>query len=138
MTVLVQPVSALAIACTTALGQIPPGAVGIDRETYLDQLEGFWLAECIANWTGLQTEGRRQVPPFYTDADWPTTFDGRMLRFVTDQDPWKADDDTDIEYVYQSLMNEHATPCSVRRRSRRDGPSMSTISSGSATRVHAN
>ncbi len=110
MTVLVQPVSALAIACTTALGQIPPGAVGIDRETYLDQLEGFWLAECIANWTGLQTEGRRQVPPFYTDADWPTTFDGRMLRFVTDQDPWKADDDTDIEYVYQSLMNEHATP----------------------------
>ncbi len=91
-------------------GGTPPGATELNRDTYTDQLEGFWLAQCIANWTGLQTEGRRNTPPFYTDNDWPTTFDGRSLRFITDQDPWSADDDTDIEYVYASLMDEHFTP----------------------------
>jgi len=85
----------------------PVGAIEVDREVYADQVEGFWLAQCIANWTGLQTEGRRTEPPFYTDADWPLTFDGRNLRLITDQDPWNADDDTDIEYVYAHLMHEH-------------------------------
>ncbi|MCR9076153.1 MAG: ADP-ribosylglycohydrolase family protein, partial [bacterium] len=61
-------------------------------------------------WTGLQTEGARKEPPFYTDADWPMTSDGRALRFVTDQDPWQADDDTDIEYVYAHLMHQHQRP----------------------------
>ena len=88
----------------------PQGAIELDRDAYSDQLEGFWLAQCIANWTGLQTEGRRNEPPFYTDADWPMTFDGRTLRFITDQDPWNADDDTDIEYVYAHLMHQHQRP----------------------------
>lgn len=88
----------------------PIGATELDRETYANQIEGFWLAQSIANWTGLQTEGRRQVAPFYTDTDWPLTFDGRSLQFVTDHDPWPADDDTDIEYVYAALMNQHYTP----------------------------
>ncbi|MBN2742850.1 MAG: ADP-ribosylglycohydrolase family protein, partial [Marinilabiliaceae bacterium] len=26
--------------------------VVISRTQYLDQLEGFWLGQCIANWTG--------------------------------------------------------------------------------------
>ena len=29
----------------------------IDKNQYRDQLEGFWLGQCIANWTGLITEG---------------------------------------------------------------------------------
>jgi hypothetical protein len=75
----------------------------IDRADYADRLRALWLAECIANWTGIQTEGDRTSPPFYTDADW-TSFG-----FILDQDPWYADDDTDIEYVYCHLMNQHQT-----------------------------
>lgn len=96
--------------CAFAAAAPPQGAIELDRDVYTDRIEGFWLAQCIANWTGLQTEGRRNEPPFYTDADWPTTFDGRTLRFITDQDPWNADDDTDIEYVYAHLMHQHQRP----------------------------
>jgi len=28
----------------------------ISRDSYRDQLYGFWLGQCIANWTGLVTE----------------------------------------------------------------------------------
>lgn len=75
----------------------------IDRNDYADRLRALWLGECIANWTGIQTEGDRSAPPFYTDDDWSG------FGFVLDQDPWKADDDTDIEYVYCHLMNKHQT-----------------------------
>ena len=102
---------AMCAACAQSQGvsSIPQGALEVDRDQYADQIQGFWVAQAIANWTGLRTEGRRSVPPFYTDADWPTTFDGRQLFFVTDQDPWLADDDTDIEYVYAHLMNLHGS-----------------------------
>jgi len=30
--------------------------IAIDRATYHNQLHGFWLGQCIANWTGLITE----------------------------------------------------------------------------------
>ncbi|MFC1620223.1 ADP-ribosylglycohydrolase family protein [Candidatus Neomarinimicrobiota bacterium] len=73
----------------------------INRSDYTDRLQGMWLAECIANWTGIQTEGRRTEPPFYTDADWS------LFGLVLDQDPWLADDDTDIEYVYLHLLGSH-------------------------------
>jgi hypothetical protein len=77
----------------------------IDRADYADRLRALWLGECIANWTGIQTEGHRSSPPFYDDSDWgPGGFD-----FVLDQDPWWADDDTDIEYVYCHLMDQHGT-----------------------------
>jgi len=77
----------------------------IDRADYADRLRALWLGECIANWTGIQTEGDRSSPPFYDDSDWgPGGFD-----FVLDQDPWWADDDTDIEYVYCHLMDQHGT-----------------------------
>lgn len=80
----------------------------ISEADYADRLRGYWLAQVIANWTGLRTEGARIAPPFYTDADWPTTFDGRSLVFVVSQNPWAADDDTDIEYVYLHLLDQHA------------------------------
>ena len=28
----------------------------VSRNDYFDKLKGFWLAQCIANWTGLVTE----------------------------------------------------------------------------------
>ncbi|MGB1362944.1 MAG: hypothetical protein ACPG7V_06780, partial [Flavobacteriaceae bacterium] len=32
------------------------GLISISRDQYKDQLYGFWLGQCIANWTGLVTE----------------------------------------------------------------------------------
>lgn len=103
-------IASVALLASAARAAPPAGAIELDRDVYADRIEGFWLAQCIANWTGLQTEGVRKEPPFYTDADWPMTSDGRALRFVTDQDPWQADDDTDIEYVYAHLMHQHQRP----------------------------
>ena len=39
----------------------------ISRSEYKDKLRGFWLGSCIANWTGLKTEGQRNTKPYYTD-----------------------------------------------------------------------
>src|SRR5436309_2132409 len=76
-------------------------ARAINRDVYLDRLHAMWLGEVIANWTGLQTEGARIEPPFFTDADWGTTPPGfpHPLGFIADLDPWPADDNTDVEYV---------------------------------------
>ncbi|CAG1010711.1 hypothetical protein PHYC_03910 [Phycisphaerales bacterium] len=92
---------------------IPAAAQGprlISESDYAQRLRGFWLAQCIANWTGLRTEGARQSAPFYTDSDWGTAFDGRQIFFVLNQNPWWADDDTDIEYVYLHLLNQLQSP----------------------------
>ncbi len=80
----------------------------IDRTTHADRLEAMWLAQCIANWTGLRGEGQRTQPPFPTDADWGTNLGRGTLEFVL-QDPWGADDDTDIEYVWLHLMDQHGS-----------------------------
>lgn len=85
----------------------------VDRAEYRNRLRGMWLGECIANWTGIRTEGAREAPPFFTDADWGTLPPGyppwQVLDFVTHFDPWPADDDTDIEYVYLHLLDHHQT-----------------------------
>lgn len=74
----------------------------VSRLEYKDQLKGFWLGGCIGNWTGLPTENRRTDFPFFTDSDFgPGKYD-----YVLDQDPWGADDDTDIEYVYQNAIEK--------------------------------
>lgn len=102
----------------------------ISRSAYKDKLEGFWLAQCIANWTGLVTEmdkvgniGEVKTGDFYTRHDWgqpdqPNIWsDGQpsdlsetidfVLRDSTEI--WGADDDTDIEYIYQELLLQHQT-----------------------------
>ncbi|PCJ90958.1 MAG: heme biosynthesis protein HemY [Flavobacteriaceae bacterium] len=86
-------------------------SIKIDRDSYKDRLKGFWLGGCIANWTGLTTELSRNNPPFYTDKDWDTYNEERKvtIEFILNQDPWKADDDTDIEYVYQHAMELYNT-----------------------------
>jgi hypothetical protein len=99
----------LAAAAAPALAAPPRELAKAD---YLSRLHGMWLAECVANWTGIKTEGRRSAPPFLTDADWGANpfpeAPGINVNYVLDQNPWWADDDTDIEYVYLDLLTTHA------------------------------
>jgi hypothetical protein len=94
----------------------------ISRDAYHEKLQGFWLGQCIANWTGLRTEGVRKEAPFYTDQAWGTDHGrrGQTIEFVLekDGDVWGADDDTDIEYIYQTILDQNnvsvATPAMIR------------------------
>jgi hypothetical protein len=105
-----------------------PSDMKLSRAAYADKLYGFWLAQCIANWTGLVTEMDKIGIPtkegkgagFYTRVDWgkpdqPNLWGSnnysRNIDFVfADQDSiWGADDDTDIEYIYQSLLYDNKT-----------------------------
>jgi len=95
---------AVAWAVSSASGQVADRV--LDWDEYESKLRGLWLAQCVANWTGLQTEGDRQFAPFYTDADWAAPIGTGSVDFILDLDPWPADDDTDIEYVYIHLMGE--------------------------------
>ena len=100
----------------------------ISRSAYTNKLKGFWLAQCIANWTGLVTEmdkigniGEIKTGPFYTRDDWgkedqPAYWGGtkdfsRTIDFVFEGEDgkWGADDDTDIEYIYQHLLHTNKT-----------------------------
>jgi len=102
----------------------------ISRAAYADKLYGFWLAQCIANWTGLVTEmdkvgniGETKTGDFYTREDWgkpdqPNIWsDGvpshlsKNIDFVfkDENEIWGADDDTDIEYMYQYLLYTNKT-----------------------------
>ena len=81
----------------------------ISRQEYAERIEGLWLGQCIGNWTGLQTEGKRLKPPFFTDLDWKSETNKKGFDFVLSKegDVWGADDDTDIEYIYQHLLSQH-------------------------------
>ncbi len=102
----------------------------VSRSAYLDKLSGFWLGQCIANWTGLVTEmdkigniGPIKTGAFYTRDNWgkpdePNIWGGGLtgnlsptIDFIfQDEDGiWGADDDTDIEYIYQDLLYTHHT-----------------------------
>ena len=94
----------------------------ISRARYVDQLQGFWLGQCIANWTGLITEMDKIEAPFYTDNNWgkpdqPNIWghylpnSNKMIDyfFINEGSAWYADDDTDIEYMYQHLLEYHNT-----------------------------
>ena len=101
-----------------------PDDLVISRQAYVDKLYGFWLGQCIANWTGLITEmdkigGEGPTGEFYTRDDWgqpdqpnirgttsPTAIDWVL---VDEDEIWGADDDTDIEYIYQHLLLSHQT-----------------------------
>lgn len=93
----------------------------ISRKKYLDQLEGFWLGESIANWTGLITEMDKVKPPFYTSKDWGKPDQKNIwgnyvphskiidFYFLKKGSPWGADDDTDLEYIYQDMLEKSKT-----------------------------
>lgn len=101
----------------------------ISRQDYVNQLYGFWLGQCIANWTGLITEMDKiggqglngKGAGFYTRVNWqgpdePNIWGSNVLRdtidfyFEPEGGIWGADDDTDIEYMYQHLLYTHKTP----------------------------
>ncbi len=100
------------------------------RDRYYDQLQGFWLGQCIGNWTGLVTEmdkignvGEIKTGDFYTRDDWgkpdqpsiwgegvPSDLSATIDYVFIDEDSvWGADDDTDIEYMYQHLLYTNST-----------------------------
>jgi hypothetical protein len=104
--------------------------ITINREDYFNQLQGFWLGTCIGNWTGLVTEmdkignvGEIKTGDFYTREDWgqpdqpsiwsegvPSDLSATIDFVFADPDSvWGADDDTDIEYIYQELLLKHQT-----------------------------
>lgn len=97
----------------------------ISRTEYADKLHGFWLGQCIANWTGLITEmdkigniGEIKTGDFYTRDAWgkpdqPSIWgEGISSKlspnidfiYAAQDSIWGADDDTDIEYIYQHLL----------------------------------
>ena len=95
----------------------------LSRSEYKERLYGFWLGQCIANWTGLVTEmdkigniGDIKTGDFYTMEDWgkpdqpniwsknPSDLSKTIdFVFAGETDIWGSDDDTDIEYMYQYL-----------------------------------
>ena len=100
----------------------------ISRTEYLNKMYGFWLGECIANWTGLVTEmdkigsiGELKTGAFYTREDWgkpdlpsiwgqgvPSNLSSTIdFVFVKPDSVWGSDDDTDIEYIYQELLYQN-------------------------------
>ncbi len=104
--------------------------IKISKELYSDKLYGFWLGECIANWTGLVTEmdkigniGEIKTGDFYTRKDWgkkdspsiwgkgvPSDLSPTIDFVLRDfSQVWGSDDDTDIEYIYQHLLFENDT-----------------------------
>ena len=99
--------------------------ISLDRTQYENKLEGFWLGTCIANWTGLVTEmdkigniGEIKTGDFYTREDWgapdqpsiwsegvPSDLSPSIDFVLRDTSSyWGADDDTDIEYIYQEVL----------------------------------
>lgn len=102
--------------------------VAVSRTQYLNQLEGFWLGQSIANWTGLVTEmdkigniGEFKTGDFYTREDWGKPAQPNIWGNIFDHSStidfyfedeggiWGADDDTDIEYIYQYLLYTNDT-----------------------------
>lgn len=104
--------------------------VVVSRSEYAEKLYGFWLGQCIANWTGLVTEmdkvgniGEIKTGDFYTRENWgqpdhPSIWGegvpsdlSENIDFVFENEGaiWGADDDTDIEYIYQQLLYRNQT-----------------------------
>lgn len=102
----------------------------ISRSEYANKLYGFWLGQCIANWTGLVTEmdkigniGDIKTGDFYTSDDWgkvdqpsiwgqgiPSHLSSTIdFVFCPEDSTWGSDDDTDIEYIYQHLLYNNKT-----------------------------
>ena len=118
------------ITSCSSLNKEGQAFIEISKENYQDQLEGFWLGQLIANWTGLITEndkigniGEIKTGDFYTRENWGKT-DQRSIweddsidksnikiDFVlkSEDEIWGSDDDTDIEYMYQYLQNFYET-----------------------------
>jgi hypothetical protein len=126
--------TALFVSCSsnsnTQSTNVEEDSIIISRQDYENKLYGFWLGQCIANWTGLVTEmdkigniGNLKTGSFYTRDDWgqpdkpsiwgegvPSDLSENIdFVFRDSSEVWGADDDTDIEYMYQYLLVKHKT-----------------------------
>ncbi|MEM6770108.1 MAG: ADP-ribosylglycohydrolase family protein [Bacteroidota bacterium] len=118
------------VLCFFACGDPVVEEKTVEKADAIDQFAGFWLGQCIANWTGLITEmdkigavGEIQTGAFYTRENWggsdqPNIWSGDTISkispvinfvLVPQDSVWGADDDTDIEYIYQELLLRHDT-----------------------------
>ena len=115
------------LASSNSAASSPPdtnkSVISISRGEHSEKLQGFWLGQNIANWTGLITEmdkvGTPETMPFYTDEDWGKPDLKAMwgeyvphashiaFYFEEQGQPWGSDDDTDIEYIYSFLHDQH-------------------------------
>ena len=114
----------------TSISENDSNLIQISRAEYSENLYGFWLGQSIANWTGLVTEmdkigniGEIKTGDFYTRNDWgkkdqrsiweDESIDKSDVKidyvFKDKTESWGADDDTDIEYMYQYLLNFYET-----------------------------
>ena len=114
----------------TSISENDSSLIQISRAEYSEKLYGFWLGQSIANWTGLVTEmdkigniGEIKTGDFYTRNDWgkkdqrsiweDESIDKSDVKidyvFKDKTESWGADDDTDIEYMYQYLLNFYET-----------------------------
>ena len=118
-------VAALTIVALCGSTIVQADTLTVSRSEYSEKLHGFWLGQCIANWTGIITEmdkigGEGDRGVFYTREDWGTTVQSKRwggkewsktidwVRRGADE-IWGADDDTDVEYMYQYLLASNAT-----------------------------
>ena len=118
------------VTSCSSLNKDEQSFIEISKENYQDKLEGFWLGQLIANWTGLITEndkigniGEIKTGDFYTREDWGKTdqrsiweddsIDKSNIKIdyvlKSADEIWGSDDDTDIEYMYQYLQNFYET-----------------------------
>lgn len=99
----------------------------LNKQQYANKVHGFWLGLSIANWTGLVTEmdkigGEGPTGQFYTRKDWgakdqpsiwgqgiPSKLSDTIDWVVVDKDGIWGSDDSDIEYIYLSLMYNSKT-----------------------------
>lgn len=117
-----------ALVALNSCSQSSTDYIEISKSDYKNQLHGFWLGQCIANWTGLITEMDKigfDTPntssEFYTRENWgaqdlPNLWGSNNYSqnidfiYAEGDSLWGADDDTDIEYIYQELLLENKTP----------------------------
>ncbi len=114
----------------------------ISLTEYADRFHGFWLGQSLANWTGLITEMDKiggagkdgRGAGFYTRENWggpdePNIWGAAHLDalsetidfyFVAEGGVWGADDDTDIEYLYQ-YITYHSEAARLTAEQIRDG-----------------
>ena len=123
MSLLTILISLVACSQSTPSADKDRPVMSISRAEYNEKLQGFWLGQNIANWTGLITEmdkvGTPETMPFYTDEDWGKPDLKAMwgeyvphashikFYFQEQGQPWGSDDDTDIEYIYSFLHDQH-------------------------------
>lgn len=131
--VFVWPALAKDTAITTVTPAICKAAAAtehtLNKQLYAEKVHGFWLGLSIANWTGLVTEmdkigGEGPAGKFYTRKDWqtkdqpsiwgqgiPSQLSATIDWVVADENEiWGSDDDSDIEYIYLQLMDQHQQP----------------------------